>query len=55
MGCIKLVETGSHIYLLNLGEAKVVVVPAFADSISEGDVRFDKGNKLRIVNFLNID
>merc|ERR1712071_684174 len=25
-----------------LGEAKVVVVPAFADSISEGDVRFDK-------------
>ena len=30
--------------LVTDNEAKVVNVPPFADSISEGDVRWDKGN-----------
>lgn len=29
--------------ILFLGDAKTVMVPPFADSISEGDVRWDKG------------
>ena len=38
--------TFEHLFFLVPDDAKVVVVPPFADSISEGDVRWDKGKVL---------